>query len=262
MDLGLRDKTVIVTGGSSNIGRAVSIGFAGEGAKVVIADIDQVQAEKVAAQAREMGGLCTPIKTDITDWDSVQQMVKTVLDSHGQIDVLANCVGWTIDRLFVEKTREELEKEVKINYWGVINCTRAVIDHMMQRRSGAIVSLGSDAGRIGEYREAVYAGCKGAVIAFSKSMAREIGRYGIRLNVVCTGLTPPKEEDIGEYSLWKTQAVYMSPEAVESAKKAYPLRKLGKPEDTARAVLFLASDLCAGHITGQTLSVSGGFSMV
>jgi len=262
MDLGLQDKVVIVAGGASNIGRAVSIGFAREGAKVIIADIDGTQAEKVAAQIREGGGVCTAVRTDTTNWDSVQQMVQTTLDAHGQIDVLAHCVGWTVDRLFIDKPREEWEKEIAINYWSVINCVRAVIDHMIQRKSGNIVSIASDAGRIGEYREAVYAGCKGAVIAFSKSVAREVGRYGIRLNVVCPGLTPGNQDVIGENSLWQTQGVYMSQETLEAAKKAYPLRKLGKPEDTANAILFLASDMCAGHITGQTLSVSGGYSMV
>ncbi|MCL5961507.1 MAG: SDR family oxidoreductase [Chloroflexi bacterium] len=261
MDLGLRDKTVIVTGGGSNIGRAVSIGFAREGAKLVIADIDQAQAEKVAALIREIGGQCTTVKTDVTNWDSVQQMVRTALDAYQQIDVLVNCVGWTIDRLFVEKPREEWEKEVAVNFWSAINCVRAVIDHMIERKSGSIVSIASDAGRIGEYREVVYSGCKGGVIAMSKSLAREVGRHGIRLNVVCPGLTPGKEDEVGDSSLWKTQAVYMSSDALEAAKKVYPLRKLGQPEDTANAVIFLASDRCAGHITGQTLSVSGGYSM-
>lgn len=262
MDLGLRDKVVIVAGGASNIGRAVSIGFAREGAKVVIADIDEVQAKKVAAVVRDLSGECTVIRTDTTDWESVRRMVEMTLSTYHQIDVLANCVGWTFDRLFIEKPREEWEKEIAINYWSVINCIRAVIDHMIQRKSGSIVSIASDAGRIGEYREAVYAGCKGAVIALSKSVAREVGRHGIRLNVVCPGLTPPNADEIGEHSLWKTQAVYMSQDTLEAAKKAYPLRKLGKPEDTANAVLFLSSDACAGHITGQTLSVSGGYSMV
>ena len=123
--------------------------------------------------------------TDVTQWDSVRAMVRAVEGRRGQVDVLVNNVGWTHDRLFVEKTRDEWEKEIQLNLWGMINGTRAVLDGMIARRSGAIVSLGSDAGRMGEFREGVYGACKAGVIALTKSLAREVGRYGIRLNVVC-----------------------------------------------------------------------------
>ncbi|MDF2957266.1 MAG: NAD-dependent dehydrogenase [Candidatus Alkanophagales archaeon MCA70_species_1] len=137
---------------------------------------------------------------------------------------------------------------------------------MVEQKSGNIVSIGSDAGRMGEYMEGVYAGCKAAIIGLTKTLAREVGRYGIRLNVVCPGLTLPKdwEQEIGEKSLWRSKEMqerFAKPEVLEKIKKAYPLRKIGTPEDVAYAVLFLASDKCAGHITGQTLSVSGGYTM-
>ena len=263
MDLNLAGKTVIVTGGGSNIGRAIVLAFAGEKSNVVIADIDESQAKKVAKEAIALGGKAVAVKTDVTSFESVTAMVKRTLEEFGKVDVLVNSVGWTLDRLFIEKPRSEWEREVNINFWGVVNCTRAVLDHMIERKYGKIISIGSDAGRMGEYREAVYAACKGGVIAMSKSLARELGRYGININVVCPGVTVPENpEYAGEFSMWKGQmAEVFTPEAREKAAKAYPLRRLGKPEDVANVVAFLASD-AASFITGQTISVSGGYTMM
>ncbi len=262
MELGLKGKTVIVTGGGSNIGRAVFLAFMSEGCNVVNAELDEVQGQKVVDQAKSLSGKALLVKTDVTDHKSVEAMVKKTLDTFGQIDILVNNVGWTFDRLFIEKPREELEKEIKINYWGFINCTRAVLDHFIARKSGAIVSLGSDAGRVGEWREAVYSGCKGAVIATTKAIAREVGRYGIRLNVVCPGVTvPASTNDMSKYSLWQDSFKIFTPEVQQKATHSYPLRRLGKPEDISGAILFLSSD-AASFITGQTLSVSGGYSMM
>jgi len=262
MDLGLAGKTVIVTGGGSNIGRAIFLAFASEGANVVNAEIDEAVGQKAVDEAKALGARAILVKTDVTNWDSVQAMVKKTLDEFKAIDVLVNNVGWTFDRLFIEKTREEWEKEIALNFWSDINCIRAVLDHMIESRAGTIISISSDAGRMGEFREAVYAGCKGGVIAMSKAIAREVGSRGIRLNVVCPGLTPARADEYGDYSLWKEMLPIFTPEAREKAARVYTLRKLGKPEDIAYAVLFLASDITAGHITGQTLSVSGGYTMM
>lgn len=263
MDLNLADKTVIVTGGGSNIGRGIVLAFAKERPNVVIAEIDEVQGQKVAKEANALGGKAVVIKTDVTDVDSVASMVKKTLEQFGKIDVLVNNVGWGMDRLFIEKPRAEWEKEVNINFWGVINCTRAVLDHMIERKYGKIISISSDAGRMGEYREAVYAGCKGGVIAMSKTLARELGRYGINVNVVCPGMTLPENpEHAGELSMWKSpMAQFLTPEVQEKAAKAYPLRRIGKPQDVANLVVFLASD-AASFMTGQTISVSGGYTMM
>jgi 2-hydroxycyclohexanecarboxyl-CoA dehydrogenase len=264
MELGLTGKAVIVTGGGSNIGRAISLAFAKEGSNVVIAEVDETQAQKVASEANALGagGRTVVIKTDVTKMDQVEAMVKKTVDEFGSVDVLVNNVGWTIDRLFLEKPREEWQREIDLNFWSDINCIRAVLPHMVERKKGNVVSIGSDAGRMGEYREAVYGGCKAAVISMSKTIAREIGRFGVRLNVVCPGMTPGKPEETGELSLWRGEmASVLTPEALEKAVKAYPLRKLGKPEDVANAVVFLASD-AASNVTGQTLSVSGGYTMM
>ncbi|MDY6971989.1 MAG: glucose 1-dehydrogenase [Desulfatiglans sp.] len=263
MDMYLDGKTVIVTGGGSNIGRAISHRFAEEKANVVIADMDETQGNKVVEEVKKIGAESIYVKTDITNNDQVVAMVKAATDEFGQVDILVNNVGWYIDELFMTEKREKWEKAISINYMGMINCTRAVLDQMVERNKGVVVSLGSDAGRMGEFREGVYAGCKGAVIALTKSLARELGRSGIRLNVVCPGLTiPDDEEAIGENSLWTGDMMKIfTPDAQARAAKAYPLRKIGKASDIADAVVFMASDR-AGHITGQTLSVSGGYTMI
>ena len=263
MELNLAGKTVIVTGGGSNIGRAICHRFGEEKANVVIAELDEFAGNKVNDEVKKLGAESVFIKTDITNNGQVEEMVKKTTDKFGQVDILVNNVGWNVDQLFMEETREKWEKIIAINYWGVINCTRAVLGQMVERKSGTIVSIGSDAGRMGEYREAVYAGCKGATIAFTKALARELGRYGIRLNVVCPGVTVPQSEDaIGKGSLWSGEMMKIfNPEAQAKAAKAYPLRKLGKADDIANAVVFMASER-AGHITGQTLSVSGGYTMM
>lgn len=265
MELNLAGKSVVVTGGGSNIGRAIALAFARERVNLTIAEIDEGQGKKVAAEAERAGAAtATVVRTDVTKWESVQVMVRAVEERQGRADVLVNNVGWTHDRLFIEKTREEWEKEVQINLWGMINCTRAVLDGMIARQSGVIVSLGSDAGRMGEFREAVYGACKAGVIALSKSLAREVGRYGIRLNVVCPGMTiPDSDEEIGGLSMWasETNRAWGRPEMRSRIAKVYPLRRIGRPEDVAGAVVFLASD-AASFITGQTLSVSGGYTMM
>ncbi len=260
MDLGLTGRVVIVTGGASNLGRAITLGFAAEGARVVIADVDDRQARKVEAEAPS--GTIVARHTDVTDWESVSSMVQFVRSSMGGVDVLVNCAGWTIDRLFTEKPREEWEREIAIDMWGFINCVRAVLDPMIERRHGRVVSIGSDAGRMGEWREAVYSGTKAAVIAMSKAIAREVGKHGITLNVVSPGLIPGDPETSGSESIWSSdQAKMFTAEIREKAARSYPLRRLGMPEDVVPAVLLLASDR-ASYITGQTLSVSGGYTMV
>ncbi len=264
MDLNLAGKSVLVTGGGSNIGRAITLAFAREGARVAIAEIDEAQGKKAAREAEALGATAIVVRADVTKWDEVRAMARAVEERYGRIDVLVNNVGWTLDRLFMEKPLEEMTREVELNLWGMIHCTRAALEGMIARRTGAVVSIGSDAGRMGEFREGVYAACKAGVIALTKSLAREVGRFGIRLNVVCPGLTLPESDDaIGERSMWTAEEMksLSAPEMRERIAKTYPLRRLGRPEDVTGAVLFLASD-AAGFITGQTLSVSGGYTMM
>jgi len=264
MELGLKGKTAIVTGGGSNIGRAIALTLAREGANLVIAELDEVQGNKVATEANALkaGGGAVVVKTDVTDVASVEDMVKKTLEKFGKIDVLINNVGWDSLMFFVETTPEFWDKVITINYKSVLNCVKAVLPHMIEQKSGSIVSMGSDAGRMGDPREAVYGGTKGAIISFTKAVARENGRFGVRLNVVCPGATiPDRAEDIGEQSMWKLGFDFFTPDLKEKWAKSYALRRLGTPQDVANAVVFLASD-AANFITGQTLSASGGYSMM
>lgn len=264
MELGLKGKSVIVTGGGSNIGRAIVHAFAAEGCNIAIADIDQAQGERVAAEATGMGtgARVIAIKTDVSDHQQVETMVSRTIQEYGGVDVLVNNVGWTVDRLFMEKPREEWEREISLNLWSPINCIRAVLPHMIEKQAGAIVSISSDAGRMGEFREAVYSACKGGVIALSKAVAREMGRYGIRVNVVCPGLTVPQsDEEMGQDSMWLQMRDIFTDEVLERVKRGYVLRRLGTADELAKSVVFLSSD-AASFVTGQTLSVSGGYTMM
>jgi 2-hydroxycyclohexanecarboxyl-CoA dehydrogenase len=262
--LGLEGKTAIVTGGGSNIGRAIVMAFAGQGANVAIAELDEAQGTKVAGEASALRkGRVENIKTDVTDWEAVQAMVKRTLDSFGRVDILVNVVGWVKDDLFVKKPREDWEKEIARNLWSDINCTRAVLDHMMERKYGRIISIGSDAARVGQLREAVYSGCKGALISMTKSLARELGRYGVTVNVVCPGVVVPSSKDVTtSESMWTDEMlkIFGTAEAQEKIAKGIPLGRVGTADDIANTVVFLASDR-AGFITGQTISVDGGYTM-
>ena len=202
------------------------------------------------------------LAADVSDHQQVNQMAQQAIAEFGSIDVLVNNVGWTFDRLFMEKPREEWEKEIRVNLWGAINCIQAVLPSMIQQQSGSIVSISSDAGRMGEYREAVYSACKAGIIALSKSVARETGRYGLRLNVVCPGaVVPPREESISEESMWNQMRDIFTDDVRERVERNYLFRRLAKSSEIANAVVFLASD-AASFITGQTLSVSGGYTMM
>ncbi|MDT7944316.1 MAG: SDR family oxidoreductase [Dehalococcoidia bacterium] len=266
MDLGLKGKGVIVTGGASNIGRAIVLTFAREGARIAIAEIDDQGAERVAHQAQDLGAeVALPIHCDVTDRAQVEAMVQRAIEELGGVHALVNNVGWDRLCLFLDDTWEDMEKKVRINLWSVIYGCRAVLPHMIERGGGAIVNIGSDAGRMGEYREAVYSACKGGIISLTKALAREYGRYNVRVNCVCPGTTIPQSaEEVGSQSMWRAGSgldAWTSPEMRERIARAYPMRRLGTAQEVANAVVFLASD-AASFITGQTLSVSGGYTMM
>jgi len=265
MDLGLAGKTVIVTGGASNIGRGIVLAFVREGSNVIIADIDQKQAQMVADETSTLGKRATYIKTDVTNWNSMQLMVQKTLECFGVIDVLVNNVGGAIfARPFVDKSREEWQREIDLNFWSVINGVRSVVDHMIERRYGKIINIGSVSGQSGlsGATVAVYGGTKGGIIALSKALAYEFGPYGININVVCPGgVAPARHGDVGEESTWSKWGFdFYTPEKLDMAIQSIPLRQPGNAEDIAHMVVFLASD-CTSYVTGQTISVSGGATM-
>ncbi|MDO8375642.1 MAG: SDR family oxidoreductase, partial [Aquabacterium sp.] len=176
---------------------------------------------------------------------------------------LVNNVGWDNLMFFTQTTPDFWRKVIDINYVGVLNCTKTALDLMIKQNSGAIVSISSDASRQGEPREAVYGGVKAAVNSFMKTIAKENGRYGIRCNVVCPGVTiPATTDEVGGNSMWTNAEAMFTPEQMEKVTKTLPLRKVGRPQDIANAVVFMASNKVAGHVTGQVLSVSGGYSMI
>ena len=258
-------KTVIVTGGGSNIGRGIVLGFAQEGSNIVNAEVDAEQGCRVVDEANRLGGKAVFVRTDVTDWDSVQATVNETLQTFGNIDVLVNNAGGTPrNRPFVEKPRDEWDKEIRLNYWSVINCVRGVVDHMIGRKYGKIVNIASASGQFGfgAINLAVYGGAKGGVIALSRALAWELGRHGINVNVVSPGwIVPDSPDHVGQESFWKKWGYETySSDVLQKAMKYWPLRRLGKPEDIADCVLFLASER-ASFLTGQTISVSGGLVM-
>ncbi len=254
MDLGLAKKVAIVTGAAQGIGRAVALTLAAEGASVAVADINAEGAADVAAEAKRRGGEAVSVQADVSSREEVQAMVDEVTRRLGPADILVNNAALlpAFTTFAEEAASAELSRSwrklIDVCYFGVINTTAAVLPLMTQRGSGRIVNLGSDAGKVGEPRQAVYAGAKGAIIAFTKSMAKELGRYGITVNAVCPSMT-------------KTPSVakMLSPEFEAKVLKAYPLRRLGDPQDVADIVVFLAGER-AGWITGQAISVNGGYA--
>lgn len=263
MDLGLRAKSVVVTGGGSNIGRAIVLAFAAEGANITIADIDAEQAARVADLALRKGAAgAQVVKTDVTNLEQVTAMLAAAKGKFGSLDVLVNNVGWDKLMYFTQTAPDFWQKVIQINYVGVLNCTKAALDIMIPQQSGAIVSISSDASRQGEPREAVYGGVKAAINSFMKTIAKENGRYGIRCNMVCPGVTVPQgDEEVGGTSMWSVPGAMFTAEQLEKVAKTLPLKKIGRPADVAGAVVFLSSG-AAGYITGQVLSVSGGYSMI
>ncbi len=242
------NKTAVVTGAGSGIGRATAQALAREGAQVIVADIDPAGGEATASAIRQQGGQATFMPVDMTDAASIAGFAAAVQASSGTVDVLVNAAGWGRTAPFVDGTPEFWNKLVALNFVGPMLLTKALLPAMIERASGRIVNIASDAGRVGSLGETVYAGAKGGLIAFTKSLARETARYQINVNCVCPGPTD-------------TPLMAAVPDKVKEALiKAIPLRRLGKPEEVAEAVLFFASDRAA-YVTGQVLSVSGGLTM-
>ena len=247
----LKDKVAIVTGGAQGIGEAIARRLASEGAEVAILDIQHEKAQAVADDIGAKGRNALAVKMDIADSQQVKQAVKEVEDKLGKVDILVNNAGWDKVAPFIELTEELWDRIIAINLRGPITVTRAVLDGMMSRNYGKIVNIASDAGRVGSSGESVYSACKGGIIAFTKTLARELLRYNILVNCVCPGPTDtPMMAELGREN----------PKLMEALERAIPMRRLGKPEELAPAVAFLASDE-ASYITGQTLSVSGGLTM-
>lgn len=264
MELGLAGARVLITGGASNIGRGIVHGFAREGARVAICDIDGAQAEKVRAEAEELGADASAIAVaDLAEEGAARTAVEQVADLWGGIDVLVNNAGISIPGFVAEHTdRSQWQRMFEINLFAAVECTQAVIPHFRKAGAGSIVYVASDAA-FGEIRQAVYGATKAGVLALARTVAREHGRHGIRSNVVCPGLVIPEGPDaVGASSLWAGgQDAIFDDRQVDYMLKATPLRRLTTAADIAATAVWLASPTAARQITGQVLSVSGGYAM-
>ena len=250
----LSGKTALVTGAGRGIGRAIALTLAREGCQVGIADILPGSAGAAAAEVEALGvkGLALPV--DLTSRAEVERMVEEALAQFGQIDILVNNAGWDRMGLFLDTDEVTWDRIIAVNLKAMLYVCKAVLPHMVARGTGKVVNVASDAGRVGSSGEAVYSATKGAVIAFSKALAREMARHRITVNVVCPGLTEtPLLQSLRDQSP-KMEKI------LEAVTRATPLGRVATPEEIAGAVAFFASP-GADFVTGQTLSVSGGLTM-
>jgi 2-hydroxycyclohexanecarboxyl-CoA dehydrogenase len=246
-------RTAFVTGGARGIGRAIAEALYSDGKRVVIGDL---RAEDAEATASEIGARdrIIGVQLDVTDSATVAAAIDAAEATFGSVEILVNNAGWDELHPFVDTEEPFWDRVIEVNYKGVLRTTSRVLPGMIEREFGRIVNIGSDAARVGSSLEAVYAGAKGGVVAFTKTIAREVARKQITANVVCPG--PTDTALLAQV----TQHHENADKVIGRMAAAVPMKRIGKPEDLAPAVAFLASD-AAGFITGQTLSVSGGLTM-
>jgi len=245
----LNGKTAVITGAASGIGLATAQALAAAGASVVLGDINIAGGEQAASQLKAAGHNAAFFPLDVTDEAAVARFRDAAYAHADNVDVLINVAGWSKVEAFVNTTPDLWQKLIDLNYTGTLRITHAFLPKMIARAAGKIVLVSSDAGRAGSGGEAVYAGSKGAVIAFTKSLARETARYKLNVNCVCPGPTD-------------TPLLMSTPEKQRDAlMRAIPFRRFAQPSEVADAILFFASDR-ASYLTGQVLSVSGGLTMV
>jgi 2-hydroxycyclohexanecarboxyl-CoA dehydrogenase len=248
-------RAAFVSGAGRGIGRAIATTLADKGNAVAIGDLREREAAETAAAIERAGGRALPVKLDVTDPESVARAAAEAATELGPLELLVNNAGWDEFRPFLETDEAFWDRVIEVNFKGCLRLTRELLPGMVERGFGRIVNIGSDAGRVGSSLEAVYSGAKGGIIAFTKTVAREVARSGVTANTVCPGptRTPMLEE--------MTSAGDEGTKVIEAMTRAVPMKRLGTPEDVAAAVAFLTSEE-AGFITGQTLSVSGGLTMV
>jgi 2-hydroxycyclohexanecarboxyl-CoA dehydrogenase len=244
---GLDGKVVLITGAGRGMGKAIAERLVAEGARVAVTDVDEKSAVETAAGLEGAAGF----RLDITDADEVARCIEEIVAALGPIDALVNNAGWDKLAPFLDTDEDFWERVIDINLRGPIRMTKAVLPQMVERQSGRIVNISSDAGRVGSSGEAVYSACKAGIIGFGKTVAREVARYGITVNAICPG---PTDTALLE------SVTEGNEKLLDSLKRGIPMRRIGVPEDIAGAVAFMVSD-DAGFITGQTLSVSGGLTM-
>jgi 2-hydroxycyclohexanecarboxyl-CoA dehydrogenase len=246
-------RVAFVTGAGRGIGRAIALRLAEHGDEVAVGDINQEDAYETATAIEELGGRAAAISLDVTDSASVANAVEETLGLLGPVEILVNNAGWDEMKPFLETDEPFWDRVIEVNFKGCLRMTKATLPDMVHKGWGRIVNIGSDAGRVGSSFESVYSGAKGGVIAFTKTIAREVARTGVTANTVCPGPTDtPMLAEVAEEQGAKI---------IDALKRAMPMKRLGMPEDVAHAVAFFAADE-SDFITGQTLSVSGGLTMI
>lgn len=241
------DKVALVTGGASGIGKATVMEFARYGATVICADIDEKKGAEVVNEAKQTKLAVEYLSINLADSASIRKSAVAILARHPRIDILVNAAGWNDLQPFVENPPDYMDRVIAINLGGTLHLTQALLPAMMAAGKGKIVNISSDAGRVGSSGETTYAAAKGGVIAFTKSLAREVARNAINVNCVCPGPTD-------------TPMLQSRPEKLREAfLKAIPFRRFAKPQDIADAIVFFASSR-SDYITGQVMSVSGGLT--
>ena len=248
---GLKDRRVILTGGASGIGKATALRLGEEGCVVGIFDLNEAGAMATAAAIGKAGGKAFGYGVDIADYDQVRKAANAFEAAAGPTELLANVAGWDLTKPFLDTDTQFWDKVIRINLYGPLVMHHVVVRGMAERGFGRVVNVSSDAGRVGSSGEAVYSACKGGLIAFTKTMARELARRGVTLNTLCPGPT--------DTPLFQTVTA-ATPKLADALARAIPMRRVGKPEDYPGTIAFLLSD-DAGYITGQTVSVSGGLTM-
>jgi len=250
----LQSKTAIVTGGSRGIGRAIALRLAHEGANLGILNRQKALGDKVAAEITSSGHHAIAIPCDLTSYEQTKAAVAKICQEFGAIDILINNAGIDRARFFLDTDEASWDVLISTNYKSFLIATHVCLPYMIEKKSGVIVSLGSDAGRVGNSGEVIYCGTKAAIMASSKALARELARYNIRVNCVSPG---PIRTDLltGLYESEKSKKI------MQNVAELIPMKRIGDPEEVADAVAFFVSD-DARYITGQVLSVDGGLTMI
>jgi 2-hydroxycyclohexanecarboxyl-CoA dehydrogenase len=251
----MSNRVALVTGAAQGIGRGIAAALVDAGYRVAIADLNLEVATQTAKEITEAAGEALAVQIDVTDTASVAAAVAATENGLGPVEVLVNNAGWDDFMPFLKTTEEFWDKILDINFKGALRLSKAVVPGMVERGFGRVVNIGSDAGRVGSSLEAVYSGAKGGIIAFTKTLAREVATKGVTVNTVCPGPT-----DTPALRAFASGSGGDSEKVIAGMTRAVPMKRLGTPEDIGPAVVFFASD-GAGFITGQTLSVSGGLTM-
>ncbi|EHB59034.1 3-oxoacyl-(acyl-carrier-protein) reductase [Mycolicibacterium rhodesiae JS60] len=248
-------RVAFVTGGAQGIGAGISQTLGANGFRVAVVDLNLEVAQGTAERIVEAGGTAIAVHVDVTDTESVRSAVKTVAAELGEVEIAVNNAGWDDFMPFLKTTEDFWDRILDINFKGALRVSQAVVPGMVERGFGRVVNIGSDAGRVGSSLEAVYSGAKGGIIAFSKTLAREVATKGVTVNTVCPGPTDtPALRKFADASGQEADKV------IGGMTRSVPMKRLADPADIAAAVAFFASD-AASYITGQTLSVSGGLTM-